>query len=135
MGYRVYNLDVFYSALYQNEPFSGFVTQNNEFAICCHKPLRSKDQKHLYILQHKNFTKTKNGMSYHIWSFDNTQTPLSINEQYTPKSYVLFLPELCKDGFHVEQHKRCVYTVIDEEWRFIDNNCEFSWPRVGRWDN
>ena len=79
------------------------------------------------------FTKTWQhlAMHFHKVTMNLSKTDLDLNDIDKEKflNYVLFLPELDKDGF-IHKQMFSSYYIIDSEWNELDTNLTFAKPKT-----
>ena len=118
------------AALFRNKPFSGVLSKDGTYGFCVRSHDNSPDL--VYVVSHLGFSSTINAMAYHKWELNHQQEPKSSVSTDIVRS-VLFLPELCDNGFITDRMNRCIYTVIDDDWMVLDKELKFALPTVEPW--
>ena len=131
-GYRRYKSreEINYAFLH-NRPFSGFVMKDGSCGACIGKN-SSQQQEWLSVTIEKERFQKINSLTYHKCAFQVGNTPGTLDSARIERS-VLFLPQLCANGFLKEPKSNGMYTVIDEEWHVLDSSQNFVRPPVDEW--
>ena len=130
-GYcRYRNMDDLFKAFTDNMPMSGIVTTHGEHGICF--KLGRKHEDVFLVISHTQYERRINGLAYHRWSFGESTQTKTIDSTQIARS-ILFLPQLCSDGFITEPKMNGVYTVVGEDWTNLDSDSNYTFPDVDSW--
>lgn len=110
-----------------NKPISGFYTSQGKFGVC----VRTKKVLHVYYMKPVEHQMDINCMAFHRWDMD-FNNPGEMRD-ITVERHVLFLPELCKNGYHSSTTPRGIYTAIDDHWSILNRDGVLELPRVEDW--
>jgi len=133
-GYRRYKSreEINYAFLH-NKPISGFVTKDGLHGACIGKNINQQEE-WMGITAEKELFRKINSLTYHKWSFLVESNPM-ILDHTTIQRCILFLPQLCENGFLKEPKSNGFYTVIDDEWHVLNSSFDFVRPPVDSWSD
>lgn len=110
-----------------NRPLSGILTTSNQFCLVVGL---SKSREQVFTLRPKsNESRDINSQIYFQWQLEKSQTAEPLSTKNIER-YLLFLPELSSEGFITRQKECGWYTIIDHEWRVLDEKITFVRPKV-----